>query len=574
MAREASPATTATVTVDNPMHVETATAHSFVHNKSITCLIGVGVADLASMIQERNKLCEDRVAKLQGIEEEEAEEDAIELSRPAPPGTGAFSGFLLCVGILPLISIVSTGAVATATGRGVCWWGALALAGNYMPVTAGCFCTQVCLTTMTPGSDGVRRAQLSQLALFVAMLAIVYPILYGLPFMFFQHRDWLYICSGIFVLAFTAIIGYAWKYNLPALRRAILTNLNSPKALTDWHHRVMASFACALLAQLALFAMFGLPAITGGGVDVLNGTIARETQSTAGDRSRALVFASFARHTWWLGMWPSVTVGCLPPILLALDASGLFEVIRVTSSTSAFVIIGMVYICTACLAIQIVNMLVFNPVDDRDETCHTALFPHWGSSRTIFITCVTWVQLICMSTATLSLKNLAEMTEKLKGGNQWHFFISHKQANGGDQAAVICGKLRQAGFEVWYDQNAGKLTAEGMQEGVRGSACFILLMTQGVFARPFVLLELQEAIDAGKPIILIHETDARHGAFEFNIKTDVPPEYQPVLNKLLRDNESIGWERRDFKQRAVIQEVKKRLYCALAAVLEDTKKVD
>ena len=183
MAQEASPAGTATepTAVDNPMAtaVETAAAHSFVHQKGITSLTGVGVSDIASrsVIQERNKLCEDRVAKLQEIEEEEARDGAIELSRPAPPGTGAFCGFLLCVGILPLFSIGAAGAVATASGRGVCWWGTLALLGNYMPVTASCTCTQTCLATMPPGSDGVRRAQLSQLALFVALSAVVYPLI-------------------------------------------------------------------------------------------------------------------------------------------------------------------------------------------------------------------------------------------------------------------------------------------------------------------------------------------------------------------------------------------------------------
>ena len=32
---------------------------------------------------------------------------------------------------------------------------------------------------------------------------------------------------------------------------------------------------------------------------------------------------------------------------------------------------------------------------------------------------------------------------------QWHFFISHYQANGGDQCAVLTAALWQRGWHVW-----------------------------------------------------------------------------------------------------------------------------
>ena len=44
-----------------------------------------------------------------------------------------------------------------------------------------------------------------------------------------------------------------------------------------------------------------------------------------------------------------------------------------------------------------------------------------------------------------------------------------------------------------------------MKAGVRESGCFVLFLTQDVFKRPFVLMEIAEAIKAGKPILLIHE---------------------------------------------------------------------
>ena len=44
----------------------------------------------------------------------------------------------------------------------------------------------------------------------------------------------------------------------------------------------------------------------------------------------------------------------------------------------------------------------------------------------------------------------------------------------------------------------------------------------------------------------------------------VPAEFQPVVRRLLAEVESVGWERRGFKQEAVLDELKKRFYASLA----------
>jgi hypothetical protein len=51
---------------------------------------------------------------------------------------------------------------------------------------------------------------------------------------------------------------------------------------------------------------------------------------------------------------------------------------------------------------------------------------------------------------------------------------------------------------------------------------FVLFMTQGIFQRPFVRLEIEEALAHGKPVICLHETDERHGRFDFDAATGVP----------------------------------------------------
>ena len=40
----------------------------------------------------------------------------------------------------------------------------------------------------------------------------------------------------------------------------------------------------------------------------------------------------------------------------------------------------------------------------------------------------------------------------LARGKRWHFFVSHAQASGGDQANLICTNLEIKGCQIWYDQ--------------------------------------------------------------------------------------------------------------------------
>ena len=72
----------------------------------------------------------------------------------------------------------------------------------------------------------------------------------------------------------------------------------------------------------------------------------------------------------------------------------------------------------------------------------------------------------------------------LRGGSsgeplRWNFFLSHKQANGGDQMAALHLLLEREGCTSWYDNQMADLTADGMARGVRDSDAFLLFLTKG-----------------------------------------------------------------------------------------------
>lgn len=54
-----------------------------------------------------------------------------------------------------------------------------------------------------------------------------------------------------------------------------------------------------------------------------------------------------------------------------------------------------------------------------------------------------------------------------------------------------------------------------MVEGVKGSTALVLFLTQGVLQRPFCQLEIRTALKHNVPVVLLHETDPRHGGADF-----------------------------------------------------------
>eukprot|EP00935_MAST-01C_sp_MAST-1C-sp1_P000110 g110.t1 len=112
----------------------------------------------------------------------------------------------------------------------------------------------------------------------------------------------------------------------------------------------------------------------------------------------------------------------------------------------------------------------------------------------------------------------------LAAGQSWHFFLSHCQSTAGDQVYSLCLELEAKSFSVWYDQRAEDLTSQGMQDGVAGSAIFILFLSEGVMSRPFVHLEVREALSLKKRVILMHEQDPRFNSVDFQAERRAAPD--------------------------------------------------
>ena len=100
-------------------------------------------------------------------------------------------------------------------------------------------------------------------------------------------------------------------------------------------------------------------------------------------------------------------------------------------------------------------------------------------------------------------------------GLENHFFLSHKQQNGGQTMAWLESKLAHRDLSAWYDNAMEDRSEAGMLVGVQSAAVFVLFLTAGSLERYFVQLEMQAAFRLRKPILLLHETDERYGKPNF-----------------------------------------------------------
>ena len=113
---------------------------------------------------------------------------------------------------------------------------------------------------------------------------------------------------------------------------------------------------------------------------------------------------------------------------------------------------------------------------------------------------------------------------------------------------------------MWYDNKMENITKEGMMEGVRCSVVFLLFMSKDVFSRKWVKEEICEAIRQKKPFLVMLEKDARHGQFDFAVGAveNVASDFQPIAKEIISCSESMGWERRDYLRKAVLDQIESR----------------
>eukprot|EP00924_Labyrinthula_sp_SR-Ha-C_P005667 augustus_masked-scaffold_14-processed-gene-1.38-mRNA-1 protein AED:1.00 eAED:1.00 QI:0/-1/0/0/-1/1/1/0/1776 len=172
-----------------------------------------------------------------------------------------------------------------------------------------------------------------------------------------------------------------------------------------------------------------------------------------------------------------------------------------------------------------------------------------------------------------------------------HLFISYMQSEGSEIARNIYYKASSLGLTCWFDQNARRLTEEGMFQGVLSSKVFVLVLTKSVLFRPFCLKELFWAIKSRKKVVVVYENDPRFHKFEkekflekwkltenqknFSVlrkdkftefceslplsSTSIPGTMKSLIENFiennLQENNMIPYRRRDYELKAMIEEL-------------------
>eukprot|EP01052_Picozoa_sp_SAG31_P040627 SAG31_NODE_5930_length_2253_cov_1.243733_3_plen_302_part_00 len=125
-------------------------------------------------------------------------------------------------------------------------------------------------------------------------------------------------------------------------------------------------------------------------------------------------------------------------------------------------------------------------------------------------------------------------------GLKWHFFLSHKQANGGQTMAWLEGKLASRDVLAWYDNMQVDRSESGMMTGISQSAVFLLFVTEGCLERYFVQSELSHAFRLRKPLMMLYETDDRFGKPDFNSERNAV-RHRDREGKYLLSEKQISW---------------------------------
>jgi hypothetical protein len=422
---------------------------------------------------------------------------------------------------------------------------------------------------------------------WISLTLFTMPAVGFAPVMLIPIGWWTWFFSFGAVLAYLLVQVAARWYTIPAMKKAIHLNLNTHAMLQRFQETIMLRFAASLAFQVFILALFIYPSLAGN-IDSsdLPGRFAGVNKTVdLYANGKIPMYVQFALPHWWYGWFPSVTFGLAGVLLALVDASGTFEAAKSTGKFNDKIATVMIlwYLVILLGAFQLPNCIIphnFKMLSYMDVL--DGMHYRWSSLSTIFFMTLSGAQLVCGVVSLFLVKTIAKMTQDLKAGNKWHFFISHAQKYGADQCATLSAQLKQRGWAVWWDQNMDEIDTEAMQEGVQKSAVFLLFMTKSVFHRPYVRLEIEEALKLGKPILLVHEGDKRHGAFDFSSgemkavtkegNKNNPFEfyfddkvYQKKIENILSKNESIQWQRRIHLQEVVLHQVKQKFYQSLGA---------
>jgi len=170
------------------------------------------------------------------------------------------------------------------------------------------------------------------------------------------------------------------------------------------------------------------------------------------------------------------------------------------------------------------------------------------------------------------------ITEEDLKGEKYDIFLSHLQRNAQDTIISLQMFLKEIrpGLKFFIDVDVEMSDGlhETLRKGVLNCRAFLFFITDGILTSMWCAQELRWAVEYGKNIVLVRETDARHGGIEMkDFFEQVPEDLMPVF----KNNIAIPWYREKGFRGVSVHTILKR--CALQdehadelAKLQATKK--
>ena len=124
---------------------------------------------------------------------------------------------------------------------------------------------------------------------------------------------------------------------------------------------------------------------------------------------------------------------------------------------------------------------------------------------------------------------------QLSESHRWHLFLSHCWGTGQDQVHMIKKELRVLvpSLSVFLDvDDLNDFSAETLQASVRDSGVILIFLSRGYFMSKNCAIECTEAIAKEKPLVLVHESDTKHGGAPLDdLLDECPAELRPKLRR-------------------------------------------
>ena len=138
---------------------------------------------------------------------------------------------------------------------------------------------------------------------------------------------------------------------------------------------------------------------------------------------------------------------------------------------------------------------------------------------------------------------------------RYHIFISHSQQDGGDQVGHIKKELEKyvETINIFTDVAAGRveraLSAKTeLYTAIERSSVFLVFLSKTYFTRKWCVKEFQEAIATGKHIVIVLDTDTRHGGMSL----DAFVEYS-TKQRDRADADKVRYHLGDRAKRAIVE---------------------